>query len=98
MEGSRSTKGNTEENRTLRTQGRVSVFPGLQRVRKAARRDRKQKFTALLHHVTIDLLRSSYYDLKRDAAAEVDGVTWGRYGKGLEGRLTDLQDRIHRVA
>jgi len=56
------------------------------------------RFTALLHHVDIELLRSSYYNLKRGAAAGVDGVTWQEYGDGLEERLMDLHGRIHRGA
>jgi RNA-directed DNA polymerase len=56
------------------------------------------RFTALLHHVNVDLLRSSYYNLKRDAAAGVDEVTWQEYGDGLEARLVDLHGRIHRGA
>src|SRR5687768_15601526 len=65
VEGSCSTKGNTEEAHTHRTQSRERVSQGLGGVREAARRDKKQRFTALLHHVTIDLLRDSYYSLKR---------------------------------
>ena len=61
-------------------------------------RDKKQKFTALLHHVTTDLLRDSYFSLKRKAAPGVDGITWEQYGEGLEERLKDLHDRIHRGA
>ncbi len=98
VEGSCSTKGNTEEAHTLRTQGRGGVSQGLGGVREAARKDKKRKFTALLHHVTTDLLRDSYYSLKRKAAPGVDGVTWEQYGEGLEGRLKDLHDRIHRGA
>lgn len=71
---------------------------GLGGVRGAARRDKKQKFTALLHHVTIGLLRDSYYSLKRVAAPGVDGVRWQQYGEGLEERLQDLHDRVHRGA
>jgi RNA-directed DNA polymerase len=97
-EGSCSTKGNTEETHTHRTQGRERVSQGLRGVREAARRDKKQKFTALLHHVTTDLLRDSYYSLKRKAAPGVDGVTWEQYGEGLEDRIGDLHDRIHRGA
>lgn len=96
VEGSCSTKGNTEETHTLRTPGRERVSQGLQGVREAARRDKKQKLTALLHHVTVDLLRDSYSSLKRNAAPGVDGVTWQQYGEELEGRLPDLHDRIHR--
>jgi RNA-directed DNA polymerase len=98
VEGSCSTKGNTEEAHTCRTQGRGHVSQGLEGVREAARRDKKQKFTALLHHVTIELLRDSYYSLKRKAAPGVDGVTWEQYGEGLEDRIRGLHDRIHRGA
>jgi group II intron reverse transcriptase/maturase len=98
VEGSDPTKGNTKETHTHRTQGRERVSQGLGGVREAARRDRKQKFTALLHHVTIDLLRDSYYSLQRAAAPGVDGVSWRQYGEGLEERLRDLHDRVHRGA
>ena len=98
VEGSCSTKGNTEETYTRRTPGRERVSQGLGGVREAARRDKKQKFTALLHHVTVGLLRDSYYSLKRQAAPGVDGVTWAEYGEGVEERLQDLHDRIHRGA
>ena len=98
VEGSCSTKGNTEETYTHRTQGRKPVSQGLGGVREAARRDKKQKFTALLHHVTVDLLRESYGSLKRKAAPGVDGVTWAEYGEGVEERLQDLHERIHRGA
>src|SRR5260370_3947842 len=95
-EGSCPTKGNTKETHTCRTQGREHVSPGLGGVREAARKDKKQKFTALLHHVTTDLLRDSYNSLKRQAAPGVDGVTWEQYGKDLEERVKDLHDRVHR--
>jgi RNA-directed DNA polymerase len=98
VEGSRSTKGNAEETYTLRTPSRERVSQGLGGVREAARRDKKQKVTALLHHVTVDLLRDSYHSLKREAAPGVDGVTWEQYGEGVEERLQDLHDRIHRGA
>lgn len=98
VEGSCSTKGNTEEAHTCRTQGRKHVSQGLRGVREAARRDRTQKFTALLHHVTIELLKDSYATLKRQAAPGVDGVTWEQYGEGLEGKIRDLHDRVHRGA
>src|SRR5205807_4446898 len=65
-------------------------------VRQAARERRSERFTALLHHVTIDLLRESFYALKRQAAPGVDGVTWKEYESGLEGRLADLHNRVHR--
>lgn len=68
----------------------------LDRVRQAARKDRKAKFTALLHHVTIDQLRAAFGTLSRRAAAGVDGVTWADYAEGLEARLVDLHGRLHR--
>lgn len=81
-----------------RTPRRVNWTNGLARVREAARKDRKIRFTALLHHVTVALLRDSFYALKREAAPGVDGVTWKEYGRDLEERLPDLHSRIHRGA
>lgn len=98
VEGSCSTKGNTNEANTLRTLSREGVPQGLEGVREAARRERKQKFTALLHHVTVGVLRESYFSLKRKAAPGVDGVTWEQYGEGLEAKIQELQGRIHRGA
>ncbi|MBT2323773.1 group II intron reverse transcriptase/maturase [Variovorax paradoxus] len=89
------TKGNTGQPRTRRTQSRGSVSQGLDRVRIAARQRKKEKFTALLHHVTIDQLRESFLALKRRAAPGVDGVTWEDYEAGLEGNLQDLHARVH---
>jgi group II intron reverse transcriptase/maturase len=67
-------------------------------VREAARKDKKVRFTALLHHVTVDLLRASYYELKKQAAPGVDGVTWQQYGTEVEAHLRDLHDRVQRGA
>ena len=69
-------KGNTGKTRTHRTPSRGSVFPGLERVRERARKEKKERFTALLHHVDVDLLRAAFSWLKRDAAPGVDGLTW----------------------
>ena len=96
VEGRPPAKENAEEFNPYRTQSRESGSSGLDRVRQAAKEDKKLRFTNLLHHVNIDLLRSSYYGLKKQAAAGVDGVTWQEYGNGLEERLTDLHGRIHR--
>ena len=71
----------------LRTPSRDSMSNGLDRVRTAARLDKKVRFTALLHHVTVDLLGDAYSWLKRDAASGVDGVTWRAYGEGLSNVL-----------
>ena len=85
-----------QRDRTYRTQRRGSVSQGLGGVREAARRDKEQKFTTLLHHVTVELLRESYGGLKKQAAAGVDGVTWAQYGEGLEEKLQDLRNRIQK--
>jgi len=98
VEGRPPAKENAEESNPCRTQSRESGPSGLDRVRQAAKKDKKVRFTTLLHHVDIDLLRSSYSGLKKQAAAGVDGVTWQEYGNGLEERLTDLHGRIHRGA
>ena len=73
------TKGNTGEQHTRRTPSRESVSQGLERVREAAKQRKKERFTALLHHVTIDLLKDAYSWLKREAAPGVDGRTWQSY-------------------
>ena len=96
VEGRRPTKGNTIQTATPRTQGRTRVSLGLYGVREVARRDKRARFTALLHHVTIELLWDSFYRLKRQAACGVDGLTWSEYEVNLEERLYDLHDRLHR--
>jgi len=96
-EGRPLTKENTQEPKPYRTPSRESGPSGLARVREAAK-DGELKLTALLHHVSIDLLRESYYSLKKQAAPGVDGVTWQEYGQGLEARLSDLHGRVHRGA
>ena len=75
--------------------GPSRLFPGLGRIREAARRDKHVRFSALLHHVTVDLLRSSYAKLNPKASPGVDGVTWDAYADGLEERLAQLHKRIH---
>lgn len=89
-------EGNAGQPRTQRTQSRGSVSPGLDRVRNAARQRKKERFTALLHHVTVDLLREAFLALKRHAAPGVDGLTWQDYEAGLEGNLEDLHTRVQR--
>lgn len=95
VEGRPSIEGNAFQTATLRTQSRVGVSIGLQRVREVARRDRRAQFTALMHHITPDLLRTSFFALKRDAAAGVDGMTWHQYETDLEERLPELYRRVH---
>jgi RNA-directed DNA polymerase len=89
---------NAEQDGMHRTPSRVVVSHGLERVRQTARGLKKEKFTALLHHVDTDLLSSSYLALKREAAAGVDGMTWWEYGDDLERKLEELHGRIHRGA
>jgi hypothetical protein len=89
-------EGNAHQPSTLRTPSRGGVTAGLARIRTTAKLKKKERFTALLHHVTPALLRAAYSWLRREAAAGVDGVTWDEYGKGLDRRLADLHDRIHR--
>lgn len=91
-----SIKENARQTTTLRTQGREGVSRALAGVREIARRQRSVRFTALLHHVTVDLLRDSFLSLKRRAAPGVDGVTWAQYEVDLEDRLRDLHERVHR--
>lgn len=67
---------------------------GLDRIREAARKDKGLRFTSLMHHITVDLLRESYLVLKRDAAPGVDDVTWHQYGEQLEERLPALHERV----
>ena len=90
------TEGNTGEQHTCRTPSRASVSQGLERVREAAKQRKKDRFTALLHHVTIDLLKDAYSWLKREAAPGVDGRTWQSYKQNLEVNLAELHSRIHR--
>ncbi|HMD06900.1 MAG TPA: hypothetical protein VKH63_05150, partial [Candidatus Acidoferrum sp.] len=97
-EGRPLIKENAGQPNTYPTQSGKGVSQGLAGVRKAARENKEMKFTALLHHLTVDLLRESFYSLKRKAAPGVDGVTWQEYEDGLENRLIDLHDRVHRGA
>jgi RNA-directed DNA polymerase len=92
------TKRNAQEQSTHRTLGRERVSQALDRVRKAARQRKKEKFTALLHHLGIDLLREAFFALKRDAAPGVDDLTWRTYAADLDRNLTDLHARVHRGA
>ena len=97
-EGRPLTKENTKQSRTRPTQSGGSVSQRLSGVRKAARERKKEKFTSLLHHLTVQLLADSFYALKRQAAPGVDGVRWEEYETGLADRLKDLHSRVHRGA
>ena len=98
VEGRPVTKENIVESNTQPTQSGVRVSQGLHGVRERARKNKQERFTALLHHVTPATLRDSFYALKRKAAPGVDGVTWKEYATGLEDRLEDLHGRVHRGA
>ncbi len=95
MERRAVTKRNSEESREGATQGAQTSFTGLQRVRKAAKKDKKQRFTALLHHITETMLTEAYYKLNAKASVGVDEMTWHAYGKGLSERIEELHRRIH---
>ena len=97
-EGRRRIEENAMDEHTGRTQDRATASKGLQGVREAAQRDKGLRFTTLLHHVNEKLLLDSFYVLKRQAAPGVDRVTWSEYEEGVQGRLADLHDRIHRGA
>lgn len=99
VEGRGLAKGNLLEQNAPRTQGRVGAPSALERIRQAARKDRQQRFSALLHHVyDAERLRRAYLACKRDAAAGVDGQTWQHYGERLEENLHDLSERLARGA
>ena len=95
-EGRARTKENIGPSNTSPTQSGKRVSQGRHGVRQTARERKQERFTALLHHMTVNLLRDSFYALKRQAAPGVDGVTWQEYETGLEGRIADLHNRIHR--
>src|ERR1700726_632637 len=88
------TKGNADQQSTRRAQDRASVSQALERVRQAARREKKERFTSLLHHVDPAMLRTAFYAMKRDAAPGVDGMTWETYQEDLDRRIEDLHVRV----
>jgi RNA-directed DNA polymerase len=92
------TKGNADQQSTRRTQSRESVSQALERIRKVARERKKEKFTALLHHINVDLLEEAFFELKANAAPGVDRLTWKDYEADLEHNLEDLHGRVHRGA
>jgi RNA-directed DNA polymerase len=91
-------KGNASQHSTDRARNRASVSQALERIRQAARQRKKEKFTTLLHHVSTAHLEQAFLELKEDAAAGVDGLTWRDYEAGLERNLEDLHARVHRGA
>src|SRR2546429_1131632 len=89
-------KGNTGQQSTYRAQDRESVSQALDRIRQVARHRKKEKFTALFHHITAQLLQEAFFELKENAAPGVDGLRWGEYEADLEHRLEDLHARPQR--
>jgi RNA-directed DNA polymerase len=96
MEGRRPTEENTVQTTAIQTQSWTNASSGLRSVREAARRDKRLRFTALLHHITVPLLRDSFSALQREAAPGMDGVTWREYETDLDRRLEELHSRVHR--
>jgi hypothetical protein len=96
VEERRQPEENDAQSSTQPTQRGERVSQGLSGVRRVARERKQEQFTALLHHVTVRLLRESFDALKKNAAPGVDGVTWRDYETGLEDRLNDLHSRVHR--
>src|SRR5260370_11490054 len=97
-EGRAQTKENIVQSHMHPTQSGKRMSQGLDGVRKVAKEIKQERFTALLHHLNVDLLRDSFYALQRKASPGVDGVTWQGYETGLEDRLVDLHSRVHRGA
>ena len=99
IEGRGLAKGNLRQQNASRTPSRNDAPSALERVRQAAKQDRKLRFTALLHHIyNLETLRLAYFSLKKEASPGVDGETWRHYGEQLEGNLQDLSERLKRGA
>ena len=98
MERRTEPEGNPQSQSTHRAQDRARVSQAAERIRQFVQREPQARLTTLLHHVTVDALRWAFFELKKNASAGVDGMTWTMYLEGLEGRLTDLHDRVHSGA
>ena len=92
------TKGNAVQQNTRRAQNRESVSQALDRIRKVASQRKKEKFTALLHHISPEHLEAAFYELKENAAPGVDGLTWRGYEEDLDRKIVDLHSRLHKGA
>jgi RNA-directed DNA polymerase len=92
------TKGNADQQSTRRAQERESVSQALERIRQAARLRKKEKFTTLFHHISVELLRLSFFAIRKDAAPGVDGLKWQDYEADLDRNIDDLHDRVQRGA
>src|SRR5919204_2699132 len=91
-------KGNASQQSTRRAQDRESVSQALTRIRQVARQRKKERFTSLFHHISVELLRVAFFALKRDAAPGMDGLTWQDYEADLDRKIEDLHARVHRGA
>src|ERR1700690_2514732 len=91
-------EGNARQESTGRAQYRGTVSQALERIRQAARQRKKEKFTTLLHHVSTEHLEEAFFELKKNAAPGVDGLTCRDYEQHLERNLEDLHARVHRGA
>jgi len=99
VEGKGLAKGNSRRQNTVRTQDRETVSSALERIGLAARRDKRMKFTTLMHHIySLATLREAYFGLKRNAAPGIDETTWQEYGVNLEGNISDISERLKRGA
>jgi RNA-directed DNA polymerase len=92
------TKGNADQQSTCRTQSRESVSQALDRIRKVARERKKERFTALFHHINTELLEEAFFELEKNAAPGVDRLTWEDYEANLDRNIEDLHDRVQRGA
>ncbi|WP_374692806.1 group II intron reverse transcriptase/maturase [Burkholderia sp. SCN-KJ] len=98
VEGRSGTEGNAMMQSMVRTQSREAVSQAQSRIREAVNRNRKEKLTALLHHIDVDILRAGFLSLKKSASAGVDQMTWGMYEAALEENLLCLHRRLHTGA
>lgn len=96
VEGRGEAKGKPADRNAARTQDRQAAHTSVERVGERAKQKKQEKFTTLLSHIKVPLLKEAYQRLRKEAAPGVDGETWASYGEGLEERLLDLQDRVHR--
>src|SRR3979490_2779436 len=94
VERREGTKGNAGQQSTYRTQSRTSVSQALDRIRKVASERRKERFTALFHHINTELLEEAFFELEQNAAPGVDRLTWKAYEADLERNIEGLPDRV----
>jgi RNA-directed DNA polymerase len=97
-EGSSGVDGNTRLQSKVRTQSREALSQAQCRIREAVNRNRKEKLTALLHHINVDVLRAAFFALARKVAPGIDGMTWAAYAEGLDDKLADLHRRVQTGA